>query len=61
MKDEIEVPVWWKSGGMLLNRDCLPGDHPEHTYNYIVRTYGVDPEDYGVTKPPPPRILPNLY
>lgn len=47
---EIEVPTWWaRGGGMMVRRDALPEDHPEHTYNYIVREYGVDPEDYGIT------------
>jgi len=45
---EIDIPVWWKSGGMLYNRDCLDSNHPEHPYNYIKRTYGVDPELYGI-------------
>ena len=49
---EISIPVWWKrGGGMMIRRDCLPVNHPEHTYNYIIREYGVRPELYGVEKP----------
>jgi hypothetical protein len=49
--EQISVPVWWSSGGMMTRRDCLPSDHPEHTYNYMVRELKVDPEDYGIEKP----------
>lgn len=49
--DEIKIPVWWKRGGMMTRRDCLPFDHPENEYNYIKREYGVEPEDYGVYHP----------
>ena len=50
--EQISIPVWWKpGGGMMYRRDCLPIDHPEHTYNYIVREYGVRPELYGIEKP----------
>jgi hypothetical protein len=49
--EQISVPVWWSSGGMMTRRDCLPIDHPEHTYNYMVRELKVDPEDYGMKKP----------
>ena len=49
---QINVPVWWKSGGgMMVRRDCLEASHPEHTYNYIIREFGVRPEDYGIEKP----------
>jgi hypothetical protein len=47
----IEVPVWWKSGHMLYRRDCLPVNHPEHTYNYMRYEMGITPEDYGVFMP----------
>lgn len=48
----IEVPVWWKpGGGMMYKRECLPADHPESEYNYIKRTYGVNPVDYGIESP----------
>ena len=48
---QISVPVWWSSGSMMVRRDCLPANHPEHPYNYIIREFGVRPEDYGVEKP----------
>jgi hypothetical protein len=49
---EISVPTWWKpGGGMMYKRDCLGSNHPEHPYNYVVREYGVDPEDFGIKKP----------
>ena len=50
--DEISVPVWWRANGILYRRDDLPEDHPEHTYNYIVREYGLRPEEFGVYKTP---------
>lgn len=50
--ETLEVPVWVKRGHMLLRRDALDGDDPDHTYHYIRKTYGVDPEDYGIAKPP---------
>lgn len=49
--NEISVPVWWIHDGMLTRRDCLEYDHPEHTYNYIKREFGVEPELYGVLHP----------
>jgi len=59
-QNSIEVPIWWKSGGgMMYRRDCLPPDHPEHTYNYIKRLFRVDPEDYGVAKPPEHKKCPH--
>lgn len=50
--ESIEVPVWWVSGGMMVRRDALEHDHPEQTYNYIKRTYGVAPEAYGIFAAP---------
>jgi hypothetical protein len=47
----IEIPVWWKCGGMIYNRDALPINHPENTYNYIKNVLGLIPEDYGVYHP----------
>lgn len=47
--ETIDIPVWWVTGGgSMLRRDCLPEDHIESTYNYVKRTYKVDPEDYGI-------------
>ncbi len=46
--EEISIPVWWSPGrGMMYNRDCLPIDHPESTYNYIKNVLGLSPEKYG--------------
>lgn len=50
MVDTIEVPVWVKRGGMILRRDCLDPDDPDHTYNYL-KGKGIVPEDYGVYHP----------
>jgi hypothetical protein len=50
--EEITIQLWWNSGGgMSVRRDCLDPDHPEHTYNYILREFGVRPEQYGIEKP----------
>lgn len=49
--NEIKVSVWWRGGGMMVRRDCLSPDHPEHTYNYMIREFGVRPEEYGIEKP----------
>ena len=52
LPDEIKIEVWWKSGGgMMIRRDALPANHPEHTYNYVLREFGVPPEQYGIKKP----------
>lgn len=47
---EISIEVWWSGGGNMIRRDCLPPDHPEHTYNYVMREFGVRPEQYGIKK-----------
>lgn len=45
----IDVPVWWKSGGgMMVRRDCLPTEHPESQYSYIKNVLKKNPEDYGI-------------
>ena len=50
--ETIEVPVYWNRGdGLCILRDGLPVNHPEHTYNYIKKKYGVDPERYGIYHP----------
>jgi len=51
MKTEIKIPVWWRHGGMMYRRDCLPINYPEHTYNYIKNQLGLVPEKYGVCHP----------
>jgi len=45
--EEIQVPVWWKNGGILTRRDALDMEHPESTYNYIKNVLNLNPEDYG--------------
>lgn len=50
-EQEISVPIWWKNGGMIYRRDCLPIEHPECTYNYIKNQLKKKPEDYGVFHP----------
>ena len=42
----LEVPVWVRDGGMLINREFLPAENPNSYYNYI-KSLGHDPEDYG--------------
>jgi hypothetical protein len=49
--DTIDIPVWVKRGSMLIRRDCLDGDDPDHTYNYVKDVMGFRPEDYGVYHP----------
>lgn len=44
---EIQVPVWYKNGGMWIRRDSLEPDHPESTFNYIKNVLNKNPEDYG--------------
>ena len=52
--DSVDIPVWIGHGtGRLTRRGCLPAEHPESEYNYIMKTYGVDPEKYGVKAPGP--------
>ena len=52
-EESLSIPVWWRpGGGIMVRREDLPGDHPEHIYNYIKREHNVDPEDYGIEKPP---------
>lgn len=45
--DDIEVPVWYSNGGMMIRRDSLNPSHPESTYNYIKNVLGKCPENYG--------------
>lgn len=48
---EIPFPEYWSNGTMLYLRSALPSGHPEHPYNYVAKTFGVNPEDYGIEKP----------
>lgn len=44
----LELPVWWNTGGgMMIRRECLAADHPEHPYNYL-KSHGFTPEDWGI-------------
>jgi hypothetical protein len=45
----ISIPVWWKHGGMMTNRQFLDWKHPESEYQYIINM-SLKPEDYGVFK-----------
>lgn len=49
--DTLEVPVWVKRGALIIRRDALPKSDPDCTYNFIKRTYDVEPEQYGVFEP----------
>jgi hypothetical protein len=48
--DTIEVPVWVKKGGMLVRRDALDWDDPDHTWNYL-EAQGLKPAEYGFEHP----------
>lgn len=49
--DTIEVSVWVKRGKMIVRRDALNGDDPDHTYNYL-KARGIRPEAYGIRPGP---------
>lgn len=53
--DVIEIPVWAGNGsGMLYRRDCLPPEHPDSQYNYMLKNFpDLDPADYGIKCPAP--------
>lgn len=51
MIDTIDVPVYVTRGNMMIRRDALSVDDPNHTYNYLI-SKGIVPEDYGINKPP---------
>ncbi len=46
----VEIQVWIKEGGMLVNAYALEPNHPMHPYNQIV-SQGKRPEDYGIMHP----------
>lgn len=50
MSDDIEISVWVKRGMMLIRRDALDYDDPDHPYNFI-KAQGLEPELYGYSKP----------
>lgn len=47
----IKLPVWVKRGSMLVRREALDPNDPDHPYNYAERVIGVKPEDFGIWKP----------
>lgn len=47
MIDEIQIPVWTTSGSLRVRKDSLDPEHPDSTYNYILNTLNLTPEDYG--------------
>lgn len=49
--EEISIPVWVKRGSMMVRREFLSPDDPDHPYNYIKMELGLRPEDYGVRRP----------
>jgi hypothetical protein len=59
MTKDLEMSVWVKRGQMMVNRYALDGDDPDHPYNYIKSKYNVDPEDYGIEKPPLATVCPH--
>ena len=46
----ISYKVWIKTGGGLINRDCLTPKDPNHIYNVII-SHGLDPNHYGLEHP----------
>jgi len=47
----ISIPHWVKRGNMLIARDALDGNDPDHPYNWIRNTFGVRPEEFGIYPP----------
>lgn len=47
----IKISTYVSKGSMLVLRDALHWDDPDHTYNYVKNVLGVDPEDYGIVHP----------
>lgn len=60
-KDTIEYSVWVKKGIMMVRRDCLDADDPDHLYHYLKRKHGVNPEDYGIENPLTDQEVLNIY
>ncbi len=48
---QINIPIWFRSNGVLYRRDCLPIDHPECEYNYVKNKLGLEPELFGIFHP----------
>jgi len=46
----LSYTLWVKRGNMIINRDALDFDDPDHLYNRIAEL-GLDPEAYGVSHP----------
>lgn len=58
MPEEIEIKLWAKRGKMLINTYALPPEDPDYVYNQVLRQ-GVDPEEYGIPKPPQKKVCPH--
>jgi hypothetical protein len=43
----LNIPVWVRTGGMLINRDALPWYQP-HSYYNVIEDMGLEPSDYGI-------------
>jgi len=41
---------------MMVRRDALDRDDPDHPCNYIKAVYDVRPEEYGVRRPEPEQM-----
>jgi len=41
---------YWDNGRMIILREALDADHPEHLYNYL-KSEGIKPEDFGIYCP----------
>ena len=44
------ISEWYRPGGMMFRRDCMPHETGESTAMCIIRL-GKDPEDYGYDDP----------
>ena len=47
---KLSYSAYWNTGTMLILREALDADHPEHLYNYLKR-FDIMPEDWGVKAP----------
>lgn len=46
----LSYSPWIRRGGMLLNREALDSNDPDHLYNAIISAGG-NPTDYGIANP----------
>lgn len=47
---DLRYTTWVRQGEMLVNREALHPNNPEHLYNYLLNA-GITPENYGVKHP----------